>query len=142
MRVLTDPGTADHFIHDTLILRFLHLVHGIAGNAQMQNRFMRNQIDLVYIDPQLHPVMIPVQNHLTVAFKTIDCFFLIPSPVFQDQIDRHFIMAHGDHRFHSVGKNLIDQVIVKSQPFLIGFSIVAIGENPRPVDRCAVRFQT
>ena len=51
-------------------------------------------------------------------------------------------MKQRDDRLHAAGHNRVDQVVVELQAFFIRLRIVAVGIDPRPVDRSTEGFQS
>ena len=51
-------------------------------------------------------------------------------------------MKQRNDRLHAIGYNRVDQVVVELQTFFVGLLVVAVGIDPRPVDRGAEGFQS
>ena len=127
-------GAGDHLIVDALILGLQQVVDLVAGNAQMVEALVDDEVDLVDEDPLMDLALVALEQHLAVLHKEVNDLAAGPAVVFQGQIQRHLIVADRDQRLHAVGNDRVDEVIVELQALLVGRGIITVGEDAGPVD--------
>ena len=130
--------TGNHLIVNCLIFCPCNIFNEILRYSKMVEGLYRDQIDLVYDDPQFYPVAETVKQYLAIAVEEINHLSGIPALVMRRQIQGHLVMRNCDHRFHTIGNNFIDQILIKLQSLFIRLCLIAMRENSRPVDRCTV----
>ena len=127
-------GAGDHLIVDALILGLQQVVDLVAGNAQMVEALVDDEVDLVDQNPLMNLALVAFEQHLAVLHKEVNDLAAGPAVVFQGQIQRHLIVADRDQRLHAVGNDRVDEVIVELQALLVGRGIIPVGEDTGPVD--------
>ena len=93
---------------------------------------MQYRIDFMERQPQFDFVLVPIEDRPSIFFVETNQVVADPTVVLLRQIQRRFVMADRNQRFHAQAPALVKQIIVEFQTRFVGFGIVAVRENPRP----------
>ena len=105
-------------------------------------RMTDHGVYLVESQPVFHLVLVSLADGPNKAEEEIHRFSAVPASVFQRQVNRHFIVAHGHQRFNPVFPALVKYPVVKFQSSLVGLLLISHRKNPRPSDRHAKTFES
>ena len=111
--------------------------HARAAVAEERGAPVTLVVDFVEGHPVFDLVFVALEDHFREAYKEIDHFTVGPAAVLLHQVQRHFEVGEGDHRFDVVFQQLIEHVVVKLQPFFVWLRFVTVREDTRPGNRGA-----
>ena len=97
-------------------------------------RQVQHGVDFVEGQPVLHALAVAGEYGAGVAFVEADEFAAGPAVVLLDQVQRGFVVAEGDERFHAVLFELVEHAVVEGEARLVRGFFVAAGEDTRPGD--------
>ena len=111
-------------------------------NTAGHERQVQHRVDFVEGQPVLHALAVAGEYGAGVAFVEADEFAAGPAVVLFDQVQRGFVVAEGDERFHAVLFELVEHTVVEGEARLVGGLLVAAGEDARPGDGEAEHLET
>ena len=135
-------GAGNHLIVHALILGLQQVVHLIAGDAEVVEALMDNQVNLVDDNPLVYLALVALEQRLAVFDEEVHQLTAGPAVVLQRQIQRHFVMANGNHRVKAVGNHAVNQIVIVFQALLAGIGVITVREDTRPVDGSAQAVHT
>ena len=103
-------------------------------DAAGHERQVQHRVDFVEGQPVLHALAVAGEHGAGVAFVEADELAAGPAVVLLDQVQRGFVVAEGDERFHAVLFELIQHAVVEGEARLVRGFFVAAGEDTRPGD--------
>ena len=114
-----------------------------AGAAVTEQRC--TPVTLVVNFVEGHPVfdfmLVAFEYHFRETYKEINHFTVGPATVLLHQMQRHFKVGEGYHRFDVVFQQFIEHIIVELQPFFVWLSFITFWKNTRPGDGSPKTFE-
>ena len=122
--------------HQLMVNGLINLGFAAVGRqANASHRRVQRHVDFIKGQPQFYFAFEAFKHRAGVAFKEANHLAVAPTAVVFHQRPRHLVVGQRHQRGDVVLRHLIEQLVVKCQPGFIGFSIVAVGVNPRPRNR-------
>ena len=98
-------------------------------DAAGHERQVQHRVDFVEGQPVLHALAVAGEHGAGVAFVETNEFAAGPAVVLLDQVQRGFIVAEGDERFHAVLLELVEHAVVEGEARLVRGFFVATRED-------------
>ena len=91
-------------------------------------------VDLVEGEPELHLVLVALEDGGAVVLKEADELAGGPPVVLLDQVVGHLVVREGHQRLDAVLGAAVEDAVVEGQARLVGLGVVAVGEDAAPGD--------
>ena len=136
MAVLDHQRAGHQLMVQRLIAGLQHLVRrDPAGDDARRGEGMADDaVHLVEGQPVFDEVLIPHKADMAELGEAVDDPAIHPAVVLGGQGQRHLVVAQGDQRLDAQTAHLGEKVLIELQAFLVGFGLLAGGEDPGPGD--------
>ena len=99
-------------------------------------------VDFVECQPVLDSVLIAVNDRSCEVHEEVDRLSVVPAVVFQNQMQRRFVMGNGNQRFNIVLLQFCKYIVIELQAFFIRCFFITLRVNTAPGDGHTEYFES